>query len=997
MKIWGKLLLFYLFCMIVTGYFFNSVFQHFSTDTLELRTKTQKTAYSSVLQSDQVLADTFFNEVLNQEKYLSIVNKIIHSEGDEQSIQRGLLYRSLVATYDRNKGNLGEILHFVFPDNRSMLRFHMPQKANDSLTELRHSIAKANTSLASVHGFESGRIVHGYRHVYPLIYHGNHIGSVEVSSPYHNIYRKVQHLETASKTQFVFFVKGAHVVDKLFKGEEQFYVNDEISPDYTRLRFHRGFSSESHHREEMTPEIISILKKVRSDNHVQNVLAQGGDISIFTKQKDKHCSVVFHPVLNVAGKNSGYLVGITPEPNIQKILGQFWLLYFLSGAILLGILVYRGMLQIALVQKQKNEESLQAFFDNQLIGMVRLNSEGLYRQVNQQWQSMTGYSRDELLSMHNRQLTYPEDFHQETLLDQFLKSKGNKTLHLEKRYVRKDGSVFWGHISGTALFDSAGKLAGMVAMIVDITEQKQNFADLEMSERRLSLALKAGKSGLWDWNIKDNTTYFDPNFYLMVGYEPDEFPHHFDEWKKRVHPDDRAAAKMAIQQYLVGEITAYAVEYRFKTKSHGWMWIADHGEIVEWDEEGHPARLVGLHVDITERKQGEIQQQDLEEQLRQKFKMEAVGVMAGGMAHNFNNNLSIILGNLDLAKLKQAENSESIPLLDNAKTAVFRARDLIRSLLTYSRKGTHEKSIIQPVSVVNETISLLRSTIPTTVDLQQIVNPESKNATIYADASQIQEALFNLCNNAVHAMDEQGELSVFLDSVELESKDIPAQFSCHPGDYVRLRIQDDGCGITASTMDKIFDPFFTTKEVGEGTGMGLSTVMGIVTDHSGLVTVNSSPGQGTCFDLCFPLTKEKLEIIAPQKEIDLPRGTEQILFVDDDEMLATLGGKMLTEVGYKVAIMTDSTEALKLFVANSDSIDLVITDQTMPKLTGRDLIQKLLKIRPDLPTIICTGHSKQIDKEKAQELGASAFCMKPLDLSELLQTTRRVLDQAKAR
>ncbi len=295
--------------------------------------------------------------------------------------------------------------------------------------------------------------------------------------------------------------------------------------------------------------------------------------------------------------------------------------------------------------------------------------------------------------------------------------------------------------------------------------------------------------------------------------------------------------------------------------------------------------------------------------------------------------------------------------------------------------------------IIDETLKLLGSTIPSTIQLNQTISPDSYHATINADASQIQEILLNLYNNAVHAMDEKGELNIILDVVELTNKDIPTPDHHKPGRYAKITIQDTGCGMTAEVQEKIFDPFFTTKEMYEGTGMGLSTVQGIINQHDGLIKVISTLGEGTTFELYFPII-EKTQTAQPTPvKADTPHGSERILFVDDDEMLAKLGELLLTEIGYQVTTMTDSSEALKLFAANPDYFDLVITDQTMPDLTGKELIQELLKIKPDLPTILCTGYSSKVSEEEARELGASAFMMKPLDLQELAQTVRRVLDE----
>jgi signal transduction histidine kinase/CheY-like chemotaxis protein/HAMP domain-containing protein len=402
----------------------------------------------------------------------------------------------------------------------------------------------------------------------------------------------------------------------------------------------------------------------------------------------------------------------------------------------------------------------------------------------------------------------------------------------------------------------------------------------------------------------------------------------------------------------------------------------------EFKERG---RLTVSIADITELKK-------VEQELRQKFKMEALGIMAGGMAHNFNNNLSIILGNIELAQIREPQNSQVVPLLENAGTAVFRARDLIQNILAYSRKGTPDKTPIQLSQVVDETIGLLRSTIPTTVNLQLVVDPEIENATIVADSTEIQEALFNLCNNAVYAMGEKGELTVSLKSVDLKKGDIPSSTGLRPGNYVMLSVQDNGCGMTEEIVERIFDPFFTTKTVDQGTGMGLATLQAMVEQRGGLVKVHSAPDKGSTFALYFPLSA-KLQTEFSVKNNDLPRGTERILFIDDDEMLASLGKTMLSERGYRVSAMTDSTEALKLFQVNPDSFDLVITDQTMPGITGLVLILELRKIRPDLLTILCTGFSSSVDEDITRELKINAFLMKPLDLPVLLQTVRQVLDK----
>lgn len=396
-----------------------------------------------------------------------------------------------------------------------------------------------------------------------------------------------------------------------------------------------------------------------------------------------------------------------------------------------------------------------------------------------------------------------------------------------------------------------------------------------------------------------------------------------------------------------------------------------------------------------EREEAEEQQQKLENELRQKYKMEAVGLMAGGIAHNFNNNLAIILGNLELIQLKAADNSYIADHLRDANIAVHRARDLTKQILTYSRQESHTIEPLKLSMVLEETVQLLRSTIPTTVDLDYSVPEDVLETTIEGDSTRIQEALINLCNNAVQAMDEKGRLSVGLTRTELAAEDIPIGSHQRPGSYVQLSVTDTGCGMSAEVIEKIFDPFFTTKDVDQGTGMGLSTVHGIIEQHKGFIKVLSNPGQGATFNLFFPEVSSA-ELQQPLSEDnDLPRGSERILFVDDDELLADLGNMLLSNQGYRVDAQSSSNAALEMFRKDPDYYDLLISDQTMPQMTGLELISEVRAIRPNMPVVLCTGYSSKTSPEELKHHNVNAFCLKPLKLADLAQTVRAVLDDRK--
>jgi signal transduction histidine kinase/ActR/RegA family two-component response regulator len=397
-----------------------------------------------------------------------------------------------------------------------------------------------------------------------------------------------------------------------------------------------------------------------------------------------------------------------------------------------------------------------------------------------------------------------------------------------------------------------------------------------------------------------------------------------------------------------------------------------------------------LSEEIVQRKEAEEQRRELEIQVRQKHKMEAVGVLAGGMAHNFNNNLAIILGNLELVQLKSTNSPQIGEFLENAKTALMRSRQLVKQIMTYSRQERHDSDVIKLADVIDETVRLLNQTIPSSVTFSYDISPDAAEKQIKGDATRVQEALINLCNNSIHAMDEKGNLTINADICAVEIDDIPEQFFAKPGEHYRIQVIDTGCGIAEDLQEKIFDPFFTTKQMHEGTGMGLSTVRGIIDQHQGFIKVISLPGQGTTIELYFPLATEQASVVEKEQN-HLHKGTESLLFVDDDEMLAKLGKDMLSELGYQVTSVTDANEAHALIQQDPARFDLVLTDQTMPGMTGAEFIRKLKQLRADLPVILCTGYTSQISEKDALKIGAAAFCMKPLEMTDLATSIRTCL------
>ena len=321
----------------------------------------------------------------------------------------------------------------------------------------------------------------------------------------------------------------------------------------------------------------------------------------------------------------------------------------------------------------------------------------------------------------------------------------------------------------------------------------------------------------------------------------------------------------------------------------------------------------------------------------------------------------------------------------------MRGRDLVKRLLTFSRKSEEEKKPLQLSSVIKETVKLLRASIPTTISIR--LNVKSESGVILGDPTQVQQVAINLATNAAYAMKEKGgildiELSDFSVARSKGNRD-----NMEPGRYMKLVVRDTGTGIPPEVMDKIFDPFFTTKRQGEGAGLGLSVVMGIVKQANGYVTAKSEPGKGSTFTVYYPKVDESRTAEPAIRHEDIPTGTERILFVDDEEALIEMGEELLAELGYEVISRTSSREALALFRLDPSRFDLVITDQTMPDMTGVELAKQILAVRPELPVILATGFSHLVDAESAKAVGIKGFIMKPLTKGEIARVARKALDE----
>jgi PAS domain S-box-containing protein len=493
----------------------------------------------------------------------------------------------------------------------------------------------------------------------------------------------------------------------------------------------------------------------------------------------------------------------------------------------------------------------------------------------------------------------------------------------------------------------------------------------------------------------------NPAAYRILGYEEKSLAgKHF----ATIFPPASDHSLKALRESLKVYGAVFTQDFLRADGSIWWMDLT--ATLIPWNKD--KAILATLR-DITERVQAEEEKEHLQAQLRQSHKMEAIGTLAGGIAHDFNNILGIIVGNTELAMDDVPETNPARDNLNEVHKACLRAKDLVRHILSFARRTEQARIPVRISSLFKESLKLLRSSIPTTISMDQNISCESD--TVLADPTQIDQVVINLCTNAAHAMAEEGGiLEVSLQNVELGMGDTGLQkdegpfgvrhgqsqigsSSLAPGNYVRLTVRDTGPGIEPQFIDRIFDPYFTTKEADEGTGMGLSVVHGIVKSHGGAITVDSEPGKGATFQVFLPTIQTEVTE-APENSEALPRGSEKILFVDDEAALAEVGKEMLERLGYEVVTTTSGVGALDIFRAQPEGFDLVITDMTMPKMKGDNLAEALTKIHAGIPIMVCGGQSEQISKERAKSVGIRAFVMKPVLKQEIAETVRKVLDES---
>ena len=655
--------------------------------------------------------------------------------------------------------------------------------------------------------------------------------------------------------------------------------------------------------------------------------------------------------------------------------------------LLQGIADYIGPILSARMQRDriKNEQKLTAdaliaakerycnLFENAPVGIGVTHLAGNLIDTNRSLLEILGYSLEEMKAI-NMLALYAEPEDRKRIIKD-LKKTGN-IIDREVLFKRKNGEIFHALLN-IGFLDSENR-EYLLSTFRDITNQKQAETALRQNELKFRSLFELSPQIMCLTDV-ENGKFIEVNSKLceMSGCTKEEILGQTPKGMGFLSGDQE---KSFIKQLQASE-RVMGLEVDLKAKDNSIINGAIYSRFIKV---GNKRLVLTIVLDLTYRK-------NLEEQLLQSQKMEAVGTLAGGIAHDFNNILSGIMGYSQLAKMKAPEDSEVIADLDQVLQAGNRAKALVQQILTLSRRHKQEKQPLQLRYLVKEVLKLLRATLPTTIEIREDLAKDA--GIVNADPNQVHQVIMNLCTNAGHAMEERGGvLTIGLENVKLDEIEASRYLDLDAGSYLRLTVSDTGHGMSPDTIAQIFDAYFTTKEIGEGTGLGLSVAHGIVKSHGGTIRVYSEPGKGSTFYVYLPIIKEAEK---PQEESarPVPTGNERILFIDDEPMIVDIGKQTLGQLGYDVVSSMSSIEALELFRAEPDRFDLVITDMTMPHITGDKLAQELIRIRSDIPVILCTGFSKQISEEKVKRIGIRAFVMKPILRRALGETVRKVLDE----
>ena len=570
--------------------------------------------------------------------------------------------------------------------------------------------------------------------------------------------------------------------------------------------------------------------------------------------------------------------------------------------------------------------------------------------------------------------------------------KHKDIVDVEFRIIKKDGQIGWVASKGRAIRDSNGKPERAVGITTDITERKAFEQELRRSEERLRLSQEAARIGTWEWNVETNETVWSVGVWAQFALEFDSIVTNYENYMKFVHPEDIKSLEDALQDSVNGG-KALDIEYRIKNNDGQTLWIAAKGSVVR-NNEGKIKRMIGVTIDVTDRKIAEESLQSSEEKLRQAQKLESIGRLAGGIAHDFNNMLTAINGYSDLTLRKMKMNDPFRGFIEEIRKSGERSAALTHQLLAFSRRQILQPKVLNINEIIADTTIMLQRLIGE--DVRLIEKFSSDIGQIKADPGQMTQVIMNLAVNSRDAMPKGGSLTIETKNVYLDSEFVKENPSVAEGKYILLKFSDTGTGIDEEILENIFEPFFTTKKVGTGTGLGLATVYGIIKQSDGHISVKSVVGVGTVFEIYLPQVEveTKLPEKSDQNQI-LLNGIEKILVVEDEEIVRKLTCEILESYGYTIIEAKNGEDALEIFDSNEHIFDLLLTDVIMPKMGGHELAEKILEKHPKMRILFTSGYTEDSLTSHEIDDSVSDFIHKPFTPESLALKVRKILESEK--
>jgi PAS domain S-box-containing protein len=631
---------------------------------------------------------------------------------------------------------------------------------------------------------------------------------------------------------------------------------------------------------------------------------------------------------------------------------------------------------------RRSEVRFRRAFEQGPLGIIAVGANRRLIKVNRAFCRMLEYSEEELLARTVTDITHPQDRDRDRRITERF-ARGEITAHKwQKRYLKKNGETVSVKIAANTIHDESGKPLYALGIVADVTNEKRAAEALRESEQRYRLALTAANDAMWDVDLRNATVHWNATFSKLFG-SPKGNADPWQWWNDRLHPEDRERVIGTFHQVLQGRGTSWACEYRCRRNDGQWADISDHAYIGR-DGSGRALRVTRAMRDVTEKRL-------LEAQLRGAQRQEAVGRLAAGVAHDFNNMLGVILGYSDILETQLSPQHPGMMGLSQIKKAGLKAANLTRQLLTFSRQHVALPRVLDLNSLIGEFSKMLGRLIGE--DIEFVFAAGENLGRIKADPGLLEQVIMNLAVNARDAMPHGGRLSIQTWNVEVDKGYAAEHPPMKRGAYVLLSVTDTGCGIDSQTLPHIFEPFFTTKEPGKGTGLGLSIVYGAVKQSGGYIFVKSQPGHGTTFEIFLPLTAEGIitkEVTAPPASL---RGSETILVAEDEPALQESIRIVLTKAGYTVLAARNGAEALSLLGSVNGAADLLITDIVMPGgMEGQQLADAVCAIRPGIRLVFMTGYEKLIEPVLAS---GNVLITKPFDSDLLLRKVRETLDRDK--